>query len=148
MPLTLTNIILNLAYYALTIVLLPWALLWGERALGVSHGAGPALRIAGGVLLGAGAALQAWCIVLFQRQGRGTPSPALPTRQLVTSGPYRLVRNPMNLGEVLVFLGLAAWFGSLALLGYAAMSFLAFHLFVLCHEEPRHARQFPQQYPS
>ncbi|MBI5239975.1 MAG: isoprenylcysteine carboxylmethyltransferase family protein [Elusimicrobia bacterium] len=86
---------------------------------------------------------------MFQREGRGTPSPAwpaLPPVRLVTLGPYRLVRNPMNIGEVALFLALAGWFGSGMLLLYAIASGLTFHLFVRLREEPAHRSKFGAAY--
>jgi len=90
--------------------------------------------------------LQLWCIVLFHRRGQGTPTPALPPRSLVTTGPYRLIRSPMNVGEVLLFAGMAAWFGSIGLAMYAAAAWLAFHLFIVRYEEPHLARTFGAEY--
>ncbi len=148
MGLTLKNILINAAYYALTVGLLPLAVLGVEEALGVPRRAGLGLQISGAILAACGAVLQAWCIVLFQRIGGGTPSPVYPTRRLVDRGPYRRVRNPMNLGELLVFLGLAAWFGSVLLLGYTLAAWAAFHALIVISEEPRHARVFPDAYPA
>lgn len=42
------------------------------------------------------------------RRGRGTPLPLVPTKVLVTGGPYRCSRNPMALGAIL---WLAGWAG-------------------------------------
>jgi protein-S-isoprenylcysteine O-methyltransferase Ste14 len=54
----------------------------------------------------------------------------------------------MNMGEVMAFLALAAWFNSLALLTYAFVAWLAFHLFVVFYEEPRLARRFGDRYDA
>jgi protein-S-isoprenylcysteine O-methyltransferase Ste14 len=40
-------------------------------------------------------------------RGDGTPFPLVPTRQLVTEGPYRYTRNPMALGAIFWLLGWA-----------------------------------------
>jgi protein-S-isoprenylcysteine O-methyltransferase Ste14 len=72
----------------------------------------------------------------FARVGRGTPSPLMPTESLVTSGAYRFVRNPMYVGAVLVVLGQAVMFASLAALFYGGALACAFHLTVLLYEEP------------
>jgi protein-S-isoprenylcysteine O-methyltransferase Ste14 len=146
MRLTTANLLINAAYYGVTLVLLPWLALRLEDAVGVPRLASVSLRLVGGVAVAAGGLLQMWCIAVFQRYGQGTPSPARPTQRLVARGPYRLVRNPMNMGEVLVFLGLACWFGSLALLVYAALAAAAFHIFIMAVEEPRNARDFGTSY--
>jgi protein-S-isoprenylcysteine O-methyltransferase Ste14 len=47
----------------------------------------------------------------FVHPGRGTPIPYDPPKQLVTSGPYSYVRNPMQLSMVLIFVvgAVALW---------------------------------------
>lgn len=148
MSLTFKNIAINVAYYAVTVVLLPMLVLQLEDSVGVSRISRPALRVIAAIVGVAGIAVQMWCIVLFQRVGRGTPSPLVPTRRLVHSGPYRRVRNPMNIGEMLVFLALALWFGSIGLMLYALAAWLAFHIFIVRTEEPRHRAQFGDEYAS
>lgn len=69
----------------------------------------PSARVAkplGAVLLVLGAALPASGATLFRRR-RTSVLPVRPTTSLVTSGPYRLTRNPMYLGFALGHAGLA-----------------------------------------
>lgn len=108
-------------------------------------GSGPA-QVAGWVAGATGAALALWCVVTFARQGRGTPAPFDPPRRLVISGPYRFVRNPMYVGAGLALAGAALVYGSLELLAYLGLLFLASHLFVILHEEPALKRCFGQEY--
>jgi protein-S-isoprenylcysteine O-methyltransferase Ste14 len=144
--LTPCSILINGVYYALTAVLGPALVLWAEAAVGQRRQAPVGLRVSAVVLTAGGVVLQACCIVLFQRLGRGTPSPALPTRRLVAQGPYRWVRNPLNLGELLVFLALAGWFASVGLLIYTCLAWIAFQAFIVLREEPRHVRAFGAAY--
>ncbi|MBI4717718.1 MAG: phosphatidylethanolamine N-methyltransferase family protein [Planctomycetes bacterium] len=147
MTLTLKNILLNLVYYAITVVALPGVCLWADARWGPwRHERGRLLEVTSSVLIACGAGLQIWCIIMFQRLGRGTPSPAIPPERLVTTGPYRYLRNPINLGEVMVFLGLAGWFASLGLLLYALAAAVCFHLFIVAWEEPAHHRKFGEDY--
>jgi protein-S-isoprenylcysteine O-methyltransferase Ste14 len=97
---------------------------------------------AGVVLMLGGALLYGWCAWAFARVGRGTPAPVDPPRVLVTGGLYAWTRNPMYLGVLSVLLGEAVAFGSSRLLAYAAVVFLAFHLFTVLYEEPAHRRRF------
>jgi protein-S-isoprenylcysteine O-methyltransferase Ste14 len=96
------------------------------------------------ILLGAG--IYFWCAWDFAFAGKGTPAPIDPPRELVARGLYRIVRNPMYVGVLLVVLGEAALFRSAALVIYAALLFVAFHLFVVLYEEPDLRRRFGESY--
>ncbi|HEX5761394.1 MAG TPA: isoprenylcysteine carboxylmethyltransferase family protein [Thermoanaerobaculia bacterium] len=96
--------------------------------------------------LAAGAAVLLRCIWEFGRVGRGTPAPFDPPKELVVSGLYRYVRNPMYLGVLLILLGEALFFQSRALLVYAAACGLLYHLIVLLYEEPALTRSFGDSY--
>jgi protein-S-isoprenylcysteine O-methyltransferase Ste14 len=86
------------------------------------------------VLGGAAVLLQAF--IAFAWQGRGTPAPAAPTEQLVVSGAYRYVRNPMYVAVVALVLGQVLLFTSGALFAYLALVFLVTDAFVRGYEEP------------
>ncbi len=64
-------------------------------------------RLVGGPLAVAGFSLGIWSVVVQVDRGRGTPLPVMPTQELLTDGPFRYCRNPMTLGTVLAYLGLA-----------------------------------------
>src|SRR5580693_2406201 len=72
----------------------------------------------------------------FALQGLGTPAPIAPPRNLVVTGLYRYVRNPIYVGVAAVIFGQALLFSDWRLLWYAALLWLFFHLFVLVYEEP------------
>jgi protein-S-isoprenylcysteine O-methyltransferase Ste14 len=93
-----------------------------------------------------GAAIYLWCARDFVRIGRGTPSPTNPPRELIVRGLYRFVRNPMYIGVLLVMLGEAALFQSVALLVYTAAFAVFFHLFVVLYEEPTLRGKFGASY--
>ncbi|MDP9068375.1 MAG: isoprenylcysteine carboxylmethyltransferase family protein [Actinomycetota bacterium] len=59
----------------------------------------------------------------FVHRGRGTPIPYDPPKQLVTSGPYSYVRNPMQLSIVLIFMIGAAALWNPWLLASAVIAF-------------------------
>lgn len=107
-----------------------------------------ALRGLGVALVAGGAFLLLECFGRFAVQGHGTPAPVAPPDRLVVTGPYRRVRNPMYVAVVALILGQAALFADLRLLGYAAVIWTAFHLFVLAYEEPTLRHSFPQDYAA
>jgi protein-S-isoprenylcysteine O-methyltransferase Ste14 len=84
----------------------------------------------------------------FALQGLGTPAPVAPTKNLVVTGLYRYVRNPIYVAIVAIILGQSLLFGDwrLGLLG--ALSWLAFHLFVIAYEEPTLQRTFGPEYET
>lgn len=103
-------------------------------------------RAAGLVPLVAGGGLLVWCVSLFATVGLGTPAPSDPPTRLVTLGPYRIVRNPMYLGVLLLLLGEAVLWSSPGLLFYMAGVGMAFHLFIVLYEEPGLRTRFGDEY--
>ncbi len=87
-----------------------------------------------------------WCFWDFVQKGKGTPAPIDPPKELVVSGFYRHVRNPMYVGVLAVIFGHILWFGYWNLLIYALLIFSAFHLFVTQYEEPNLKRRFGVSY--
>jgi protein-S-isoprenylcysteine O-methyltransferase Ste14 len=65
---------------------------------------------------------------------------------VVAAGPYRWVRNPIYLAALLIVLGEAWLFLSPALLAYAGVMAVLFHLFVIGYEEPTLRRRFGGTY--
>jgi protein-S-isoprenylcysteine O-methyltransferase Ste14 len=105
-------------------------------------------KLAGWVPIALGMAVLVWCWAGFVAEGRGTPAPYDPPKQLVTGQLYRWVRNPMYVGLVIVLLGESVAFQSLALLVYAGVVWLACHLFVVLYEEPALHRSFGAAYDA
>jgi protein-S-isoprenylcysteine O-methyltransferase Ste14 len=66
-------------------------------------------RVAAAVLLLPGLGLVFWSIWLFLR-AKTSPLPMRPTTAIVSSGPYRWTRNPMYLGMLLIYIGVALLF--------------------------------------
>jgi protein-S-isoprenylcysteine O-methyltransferase Ste14 len=86
------------------------------------------------------------CFWNFTFKGRGTPVPTDPPKELVMTGPYRYVRNPIYVGVLLIFLGHFLWFGYWALLIYTVFAFIGVHFFVVLYEEPTLKRKFGTAY--
>lgn len=66
-----------------------------------------------------------WTIVIQITLASGTPFPMLPTKKLLIVGPFKYCRNPMTLGTILAYAGIAIWIGSFtALLAVAILAAL------------------------
>ena len=95
-----------------------------------------------------GSSILLWSFWNFIVQGRGTPSPTDPPKELVAVGFYRYVRNPMYVGIFLILLGHFLWFKFLWLIAYLAITFVIVHLFVTLYEEPTLKRNFGAGYEA
>lgn len=87
-----------------------------------------------------------WCFWDFLVKGHGTPAPMDPPKELVVTGLYNFVRNPMYVGVLLMLIAHFLWFGYWSLLMYTGFFFLAFHIFVLSYEEPTLKKKFGADY--
>jgi protein-S-isoprenylcysteine O-methyltransferase Ste14 len=97
-------------------------------------------------LWAAGAAVVIWCAWAFTVRGRGTPSPADPPRELVVSGLYRYVRNPIYVGALLILLGHVFWHPARSILWMPVIVGITAHLFVTLYEEPHLRKTFGAAY--
>ena len=101
---------------------------------------------AGAMLILAGLALFIRTVTLFDRIGSGTLAPWDPTTELVATGPYLHVRNPMITGVATVLAGEAVLLGSVAiaieLAAFAAINAVYMPLV----EEPGLRRRFGAAY--
>jgi protein-S-isoprenylcysteine O-methyltransferase Ste14 len=106
------------------------------------------LRLAGVLLVVAGAAVLIHAFARFVVEGRGTPAPVAPTAHLVVGGLYRYVRNPMYLAVTATIVGQALLLWRPVLLTYAAIIAAAFVVFVLGYEQPALRRQYGGSYEA
>jgi protein-S-isoprenylcysteine O-methyltransferase Ste14 len=105
-----------------------------------------ALKILGGIVLAAGAALVLETTARFAFQGRGTPAPWAPPERFVERGSYRFVRSPMYLGVLLLIIGQALLLGREILFAWAGAAWLIFTSFLVFYEEPGLRRRFGAEY--
>jgi protein-S-isoprenylcysteine O-methyltransferase Ste14 len=89
---------------------------------------GPA-RVIGLSIGGAGLALLIWAMVTLKRHDT-TAMPHKAASHLVTSGPFRFVRNPIYLADVMMFMGAAeitknVWFATLGFAFAVLVTWLA-----------------------
>ena len=125
-------------------VLIPWWISGWRFAAPVNGWS--ALRVSGVLLIAAAAPLLLDSFARFAMKGLGTPAPVFPTRNLVISGLYRYVRNPIYIAVVASITGRGLLFGQVRLLEYAALVWLLFHLFVVAYEEPTLRATFGPEY--
>ena len=126
------------------------ALILSGRGTSIGWGLGGALAVIpvamGIALIAAGFALWLWTVRLLAVIGKGTLAPWDATRHLVVEGPYAHVRNPMITAVLLVLLGEASLFGSVALLIWCALFFAINWAYFVLVEEPGLSRRFGEPY--
>jgi protein-S-isoprenylcysteine O-methyltransferase Ste14 len=104
-----------------------------------------ALEIVGTVLFVAGLALAIWARVLLGRNW-GMPMTLKDEPELVTSGPYRIIRHPIYTGILLAVLGTAIATDVFVFIIFAAMA--VYFSFSARVEDRLMARSFPATYPE
>jgi protein-S-isoprenylcysteine O-methyltransferase Ste14 len=135
-----------LLFFVLFMVLLPWGahrLAPAEIPLPRMLGSG-----IGALLFVAGVVVWIACLDLFSRRGGGTPFPLDAPRELVTGGPFDVVRNPIMAAELAVIWSEVLVFASLGLLIYAALISVLAHLSVVFIEEPELRERFGEPYEA
>jgi|SRR5215204_4561644 len=101
--------------------------------------------VVGGALLVAGLALLASFNTTFQRTGTAV-EPWKPTTAIVTTGPYRLTRNPAYVGMALVYVAIAVLSQALWVLVPLPVVLLIIDRGVIAREERYLEHKFGQEY--
>ncbi|MEM9319576.1 MAG: isoprenylcysteine carboxylmethyltransferase family protein [Pseudomonadota bacterium] len=83
------------------------------REIPIGYFGGPVLQLLAGLLSLSGLLIIAWSAIWFQRKGT-TIEPHEQPATLIIEGPYRLSRNPIYLGMVMILLALVLWYGALS----------------------------------
>lgn len=102
--------------------------------------------VAGSALMAVGIPLALWSIYVQFRLASGTPVPFMPTRKLIISGPFLYCRNPMTLGALLAYLGIAVILGSISALTIVLVFAALLLLYVKFIEEKELTARFGEQY--
>jgi len=87
-----------------------------------------------------------WTVKVQYALGKGTPIPLIATRKLVIQGPYRYCRNPMTLGTIMVYLGVAIWIGSLSGLALGLIYPVVILIYIKLIEEKELEGRFGSEY--
>jgi protein-S-isoprenylcysteine O-methyltransferase Ste14 len=107
-----------------------------------------ASRWAGVLLIAAGVPGLVDSFARFALQGLGTPAPVAPTQNLVVTGLYRYVRNPMYVSVLAAILGQALVLADPRLILYGGLFWFTCHLFVVAYEEPTLDQTFGAEYQA
>jgi protein-S-isoprenylcysteine O-methyltransferase Ste14 len=102
-------------------------------------------RILGALLVPLWLLLTAWSFRRFRASGTSVV-PVRPTTALVIEGPYRYTRNPMYLGLLLLYVGVACWFRLLWPLLLAPVLVWVIGMAVIGREERYLTRKFGDEY--
>lgn len=129
----------------LAIVVVVFTLLRASIPIGHVVIGNPWLKGIGLALFALGLALAVWARVYLGRNW-GTPMSRRIDPELVTTGPYRVIRHPIYSGVLLAMIGtaLAASVGWLLV----AVVFGAYFIYSAVNEERYMAERFPDAYPG
>ena len=99
--------------------------------------------------LALGLLLAIWSVrTFYTKGGEGTPGPWRPISNLIISGPYRYVRNPMILGVVNLLLFESALFTSISFLLWATVFFVGNIIYFKTFEERELIKRFGTDYEN
>ncbi len=118
-----------------------------DRFFGWRFPVGPELAMLAVVLLMPGILLVLWTILVL-RQHQTTVLPHRAASSLVTRGPFRLSRNPIYLGFVLLHLACGLSLGSPGILLMLFPVFYVMNAHVIAEEEAFHHRKFGEQWEA
>jgi protein-S-isoprenylcysteine O-methyltransferase Ste14 len=98
------------------------------------------------LLIGAGWLFAMWAIKVQFSFAKGTPLPMMPTQKLVIRRPYTYCRNPMSLGTIILYLGIAVWIGSLSSVGLTLVFAALLMVYNKLIEERELVERFGREY--
>jgi protein-S-isoprenylcysteine O-methyltransferase Ste14 len=99
----------------------------------------------GAIIIGLGVLVALWSRELFLK-GKTTLSPFEMPTALVTSGPFRISRNPMYLGMALILLGVSVLLGTLAAFAFPVIFVLIIDAKFIPNEERKLEKAFGERY--
>lgn len=115
------------------------------RLLSATYWLAPPYDSIGYTLIGLGILLPVWSARIFRKRETNI----LPFRdpdKLVSEGPFKVSRNPMYLGMLLVLAGAAIKLGTLESLGFVALFFSVANWWYIPFEEERMQKAFGDQF--
>jgi len=133
-------------FWTTFLVLLPWLVVSLERVAALPPLGLANARTIGAVVFSLASLLGLASGMTMAVTGRGTPLPCATARDLVHSGPYRVLRNPMALAGIVQGLGVGLWLDSTAVVLYALAGAVGWHVLVRPAEERDLAARFGAAY--
>jgi len=128
---------------AVLVLLLPRA----DKIIGIgSFYVGYGNIIIGAIAIIIGGFLAFWTIIAQIKLASGTPFPMLPTKKLLIIGPYKYCRNPMTLGTILAYSGVAISVGSYTALAAVVIFSLILIVYLKLIEEKELEMRFGRGY--
>ena len=124
-------------FWGLFLGVLPWAIARLEIRWNLQWEPllSPGITITGWILFATMGLLGLWSAVEMVIRGRGTPLPSDAARELVTTGPYPLVRNPMAVAGILQGIAIGLVHGSWLAVAYAFTGSLVWNTLARPYEE-------------
>lgn len=136
------------AFWGFFLLVLPAAVHWVERQLGMPGFDFPARRPLALAAFLAFSVLGLSSGVVIASRGDGTPLPFMAPNRLVVTGPYRYLRNPMVVAGLGQGLCVALWLGSWAVVAYVLAGGLVWQLLVRPAEERDLLERFGGDYAA
>lgn len=135
----------------LFLVLLPTVLIRGSARLDQALHlpklpGGRPIQVLGGLMSVSGWVLGMWSNEVQFRLGRGTPVPLMATQRLIVEPPYTYTRNPMALGAIIMYMGVAVLRRSLAGIGVVLAAAAALLTYIQRAEEAEMLARFGEEY--
>ena len=101
----------------------------------------------GWIFAGTGIVLNLWTDNLFKKWGT-TVKPYLKPSQLILDGPFKISRNPMYLGMLMILAGTSILLKSVILLSIPVLYFIVMNIFYIRKEEQAMLQEFGPEYVS
>jgi protein-S-isoprenylcysteine O-methyltransferase Ste14 len=105
----------------------------------------PPATYSGFLIIGFGLVLAFWSRSLFLKNAT-TLQPSEEPTSLVTTGPFRLTRNPIYLGMASILFGVAILFGTLVTLAFPVIFVMLIEFFIIPGEEQTLEKIFGEPY--
>lgn len=102
-------------------------------------------RMLGGGLIAVGLSLFTWTLWTFWRH-HTTVNPYRAASCLCVDGPFRFSRNPIYLGDWLIYAGVTLWLGTFWPLAFAPLVWVIIRFGVIRHEENHLEANFGEAY--